>query len=123
MLRSEVLFFEHGAQRQRIGGAIVFAKQRRLERVEPGKFGVRLHVRAVGDVVGGAREAIEREDRRAMPRRNQSRSDGKVLVLVPLALRNFRDCAHGFLAACTLPFHSPPRPRMCCQPESMVNAT
>ena len=36
----------------------------------------------VGDVVGGAREAVDRRDRRAQRRRAQQRGDGKVLVVV-----------------------------------------
>ncbi len=39
-------------------------------------------VALVGQVVGGAREAVDRGDRRAQRRRAQHRGDGKVLVVV-----------------------------------------
>ena len=39
----------------------------------------------IGDVVGDTDELVERQNQRAMPRRDHARSDRKILVLVPLA--------------------------------------
>ena len=56
-----------------------------FERIEPREFAAFGQGRMVGDVVGGAREAVEAQDVRAQPRRNQQRGDGKVLAVLGLA--------------------------------------
>ena len=57
----------------------------------PGRRGARAgrRVAFVGDVVGGAREAIDRGDRRAQPRRAQPGGDREVLVVVDAHRRRF----------------------------------
>ncbi len=53
----------------------------------------------VGDIVGGAREAVEAQDVRAQPRRNQQRGDGKVLAVLGLARFEIGRDGHRFAAS------------------------
>ena len=110
----------------RIGGPA--AGQRRVEPVEHRELLVRRELRMVGDVVGGAHEAIEGEDRPAMLRLDQPRGDGKILVAVALAGAGFGRGDHqpavppAEAAAWKRPFHAPPRPRQCWIADSSVKA-
>ena len=76
------------------------SEQRRLEQVEPADLLVRWQRRAVGDVVGGAGERVERHHGRAMPGRDQRRRHGEILAFVVLA-RGDVDGARGHRRART----------------------
>jgi len=88
---------------------------------KPAKLLVRIGGRMIRDIIGGSRKAVEGHDRAAMLRLKQDRSDGKILVAMPLAggeIDHVR--AHRPTAACARPFHMPPRPRPCCQADRIV---
>ncbi len=75
----------------------------------------------IGDVVGGAHEFVERENRRAMLRADQQRGHGEVLVPVALARTEFGGLAHFAPAAWNRPFHNPPLPRIEAIADCTVN--
>jgi hypothetical protein len=82
--RREKTLVEHGAEA--IGGELrAVAEERRFQAVEQRELLVGLQRRVVGDVVGGADELVEGEDRRAVARADEVRGDGKVLVAMGLA--------------------------------------
>ena len=78
----------------------------------------------VGDIVGGAHEAVKRQDRRAVARRDEDGSDGKILVAMALAGLKLCDIAHARnpVSAWARPFHIPPLPRQNWIAESRVKA-
>ncbi len=108
---------EHAAQRDAFRRGVAFAGQAGAHIFEQGELLGRRGAGMVGDVVGGARETVESENRRAVPLRDQHRRDGKILVLMALA---GSEIAHVLPIACALPFHMPPRPRQCWTAESSV---
>lgn len=77
-----------------------------IERVQEIELFLRAERGMIGDVVGGANEIIEGEDRRAMTRRDQKGGDGKIFVAMGLSRtrpRNVHDDA-------VLPLHGAPAP-------------
>ena len=78
----------------------------------------------IGDIVGGAHEFVEREDRCAMARLNEPRGHGEVLVPVALARSRFAGSDHhrSNTLACMRPFQLPPRPRTYWWAESRVKS-
>jgi hypothetical protein len=71
-------------------------------------------MRMVGDVIRGASEAIEVQNRLAQARRDEKRGDGKVFALLGLARFDADSGDHCLAASAWLrPFHSPPLPRQC----------
>ena len=123
MLRAQLFLREDRAKRQCVRRAVRRAHQGRRQFVEPAELFLCQHARMVRDVVRGARKAIEGENCRAVPRRDDPRSHREILVRVALAGLDLGERRHGEFAACILPFHIPPRPRTCCQAESIVNTT
>jgi hypothetical protein len=75
------------------------AEQARLERLEVRELVVGRKSRMVGDVVGGAHEVVEGENRSAVLRPDQERGHRKVLVAVPLARPQLCCARHCFLPA------------------------
>src|SRR5207253_10554829 len=81
--------------------------------------------RMIGNIVGGAHELVEREDRRAVARLNQPRRHGKILIPVPFARSRLGGSSdhHGSdTLACMRPFQLPPRPRTYWWAESRVKS-
>ena len=122
MLRRQTALGERRAQPHRNRVLVVCAVKSGLEAVEQAKFLGRRQRRMVGDVVGGAHEIVERQDRRAMARVNEERGDREILVPVafarpPIALvvvhRNSETLGLFERSAWARPFHMPPRPRAC----------
>ena len=112
------------AQRNSRRFVVVAAKQRRFEAIEKFEFLGRLQSRMIGDVVGGAHEIVERQDRSAMARTDDARGDRKVLIPVPLARSQLGSSRHPGpdTLACARPFQLPPRPRTYWYAESSVNS-
>ena len=126
---------ERRAQTHRRHILAVLADEARAEPVEEPKLLFRRKRRMVGDVVGGANEIVECQNRAAMARMDEKRRDRKVLVPVSFSRAPVGRVGHARivhrgsetlplcrLASCTLPswrlacarpFHMPPRPRAC----------
>ncbi len=66
-----------------LGGAFpaLDAVEFRIEGVERGDARGRGRLALVGQVIGGAREAVDRDDRRPQARRHEQRRDGKIFVM------------------------------------------
>ena len=78
----------------------------------------------IGDIVGGAHEIVECQDRGPVALGDEHGGDGKILVMVALARGQCGGVfAHVPAIAWARPFHMPPRPRQNCTAESMVNPT
>src|ERR1700738_5114462 len=73
------------AHGDRFGLEIARAGQRRLERLEPVKLGLRRETWMVGDIVGFARKTIKGENRRPELRCDKARGDGEILIPLRLA--------------------------------------
>ena len=101
--------------------AIAAAQEIGLEGIEMGELLRARHPRVIGDVVGGAHELVERENRRAMLRRDQQRGDREVLVPMALARTEFGGLGHFAPAAWNRPFHNPPLPRIEAIADCTVN--
>ena len=69
-------------------------------------------VRMIGDVVGGAHEAVKGQHRRTVARRDQERGDREILAPVILAGLQI-GYTHASALAWTRPFHIPPLPDQC----------
>ena len=113
MARREMTCSELRAQGDGDGVIAVPAEQCRLEPVEQRKLVLRGQRRMVRDIVGGADEFVECENRLAMTRMNQPRCHREIFVPMALARTRFDRSDHhrSDTLACTRPFHAPPRPR------------
>ena len=76
----EITGGERVSQGRCLGTRVLLPQQAGFQAIEPRNLFRCGQDRAVRHVVGGAHEAIERENGRAMPRRDQQRGDGKILV-------------------------------------------
>ena len=77
----------------------------------------------IGDIVRGAHEAVEGQDRRPQLRANQARGDGKVFIPMAFARREVGRVRHCSPAMAWLrPFHIPPRPRQTSTADCTVNS-
>ena len=104
---------ERGAQAHRHGIAVAAAEQVGFERIEMGELLRARKRRMIGDIVGGTDEFIKGEDRAAMLRADQHRSDREILVPMALSRPQVRRRGHfAPAAAWKRPFHRPPLPRM-----------
>ena len=124
MLRIEPARAQLGAQRHAFRLGVALAEQRGLQAVEQFQL-LGLRQRSViGDVVGHAHEIVERQDRLAIARRDQSRGHREILVPVSLAAAHVGGERHRAprRPACTRPFHWPPRPRAYCSADSLVHS-
>ena len=99
--------------RDRIVG--VGAVEPRFEAIEQTKFFGRRERCVIGNVVGGAHEIVERQDRRAIARMNEKGRNREILIPVALARPQCARFVHrnSEILACARPFHMPPRPRAC----------
>jgi hypothetical protein len=113
MARRELARRQLRAQCDRDRIVVVPAEQRRFELIHQCELFRRRQRGMVGNIVGGAHEFVEGEDRRAVARMNEPRRHGKVLVPVALARSCLGRSDHRDpdALACTRPFQLPPRPR------------
>ncbi len=72
-------------QRLRLGIGGAAPGQGRLQAVQEDELVVCRQSGVIGDVVGGADEAVEGEDRLAMARAHEARGDGEILVAMRFA--------------------------------------
>ena len=85
MLGAEAPHLLDLAERQRLYVGVALACERGAHGFQHLELSAGRGVRVVGDIVGGAGEAIEGEDGRAVLRRDEERGDGEVLIGVAFA--------------------------------------
>ena len=76
---------QRGAQPHRHGIVVVRADEAAIEAIEQSELLGRRKRRMIGDIVGGAHEIVERQDRLAVARMNEKGGDREILVPVALA--------------------------------------
>ena len=122
MTRRQSALRELLTQRHAFRIAIACAVEIGLELIEQGEFLVRFELGVICNVIGGAHEVIEGENRRAVARMDEPRRDWKILIPVRLARPQLASIAHDRTAgAWARPFHMPPRPRACATADAQVN--
>ncbi len=87
--RRQLALVELRPQRDADRIVVAAAEQGRLQPVEQRELLRRRQRGMVGDVVGGAHEIVEREDRRAVARMDEPRGHRKILVPMALARSRF----------------------------------
>ena len=85
MFRRQIALGQRRAQPHRGGIFVVGAGEAGIEAIEQASFSGRRQRGMIGDVVGGAHEIVERQDRRAVARMNKPRRNREILIPVSLA--------------------------------------
>ena len=123
--RGEARLRERPTQRDADAFIVALPEQRGFEAIEPEKLLFPREIGMVGDVVGGPHEFVKGQNRRAMPRLDQSRRHREILVPVGLSRSEVGGFHHETPergTAWARPFHMPPRPRAYWTAESIVQA-